>query len=205
MKHHSIRTAALAGVLAIVWIAIAQAQRDDEPFSLSVQSDLESPQPLPAVAAEHFQIPLETPAWAWTIGYRSRTLVSSVTSYEFGMPAGVVPAWSPLSRLDFPLNSLWHGLGIGLQGPKREFHFEWLMPQQGIDGELADYDWCPPNPDGSYTDLGYCKQRWTEGQMLDLSWKSKWSNTFFACRSKSGRWEDSAGSGSTSCAMTYDR
>lgn len=87
--------------------------------------------------------------------------------------------WSPLSRLVFPLNSSWHGLKFGLEGPNREIHFEWLVPQQGIDGELADYDWDPPNPDGSFTDLGYCKQRWTEGQMLDLGFKLRLSDSLF--------------------------
>jgi len=102
----------------------------------------------------------------WTIDYRFRTLFDSSTSYEFGTPPFYDSQYTPLSRLNFPLDSYWHGIQLGLQKPTWDIHLEWLFPQQGIQGNLADYDWQIPNHD--FTDLGYADTRWTDGQMLDL-------------------------------------
>ncbi len=103
----------------------------------------------------------------WTIDYRFRSLVGSRTSYEFGTPDPPPYGWTPLSQLNFPLDSYWHGIGIGVERPTWAIRFEWLFPQQGIEGNLSDYDWqIPGDP---FTDLGYAQQRWTDGQMLDLS------------------------------------
>lgn len=102
----------------------------------------------------------------WTIDYRFRTLFDSSTTYEFGMPSGIDPQYTPVSRLHFPLNSYWHGIQLGLQKPTWDVHMEWLFPQQGIHGTMEDYDWRYPNHD--FTDLGYMDERWTDGQMLDL-------------------------------------
>lgn len=107
----------------------------------------------------------------WTIDFRCRTLFSSNTSYEFGTPPEVTPGWAPLSRLNFALNSTWFGFQIAKETPKWAFQFEWLMAGECIDGGLADYDWNPPNADGSFTDLGFARERFTEGQMLDINLK----------------------------------
>jgi hypothetical protein len=40
--------------------------------------------------------------------------------------------------------------------------------QEDVQGRFSDYDWVPPNPDSSFTDLGFSEQRWINGQMLDL-------------------------------------
>jgi hypothetical protein len=105
----------------------------------------------------------------WSIEYRFRAFASSSTSYEFGTP-DVSPGWSPRSRLNLSLNSCWHGLRAEIKRPTWALHYEWMMPQQGIQGDAAEYGWNPPNANGSYTDLGYMTERWSGayGQMMDL-------------------------------------
>jgi hypothetical protein len=103
----------------------------------------------------------------WTVDYRFRSLQNSYTSYEFGTPDPPPTGWTPLSRLAFPLDSTWHGVQVELQKPTWDVRCELLFPQHGIHGNLADYDW--QNPGETFTDLGYAQQRWTDGQMLDLS------------------------------------
>jgi hypothetical protein len=100
----------------------------------------------------------------WTIDYRFRALCDSKTSYEFGEPDG----WSPLSQLNFSLNSCWQGLEVGLRDPDWAVHVEWLTPvQRGIQGEVSDWDW--QDPQAPFTDLGYAREQWIEGQMLDAA------------------------------------
>jgi hypothetical protein len=103
------------------------------------------------------------------LDYRIRSVVDSHTSYEFGTPEPPPDGWTPLSRLVFPLDSFWHGVEAGLEGSSWAVRVEWLTPMQSrIQGDLEDYDWYPPNADGSFTDLGVARQRWTDAQMLDL-------------------------------------
>lgn len=54
------------------------------------------------------------PSRVWTIDYRLRSVSNSHTSYEFGTSEVPPAGWTPLSRLDFPLNSFWHGLEVGM-------------------------------------------------------------------------------------------
>lgn len=104
------------------------------------------------------------------LDYRLRWLTDSHTSYEFGTPELPPDGWTPLSRLVFSLNSLWHGVSVGWERPGWNLRFEWLTPmQRRVQGDLEDYDWLPPNPDGSFTDLGVMRERWTDAQMLDLA------------------------------------
>jgi hypothetical protein len=112
----------------------------------------------------------ELPCRMWTIDYRFRSVCAANTAYEFGTPEPPPTGWSPLSRLDFPLNSLWHGLRVGVEQPNWCVQFEWMMPQQGIQGDLSDYDWNPANSNGSYSDLGFAQERWSGawGQMMDF-------------------------------------
>jgi len=109
----------------------------------------------------------------WTIDFRCRTFCSSMTSYEFGTAPKDPAEWAPLSRLNFSLNSTWYGLQLAKETPNWGCRLEWMMAGQHIEGGLADYDWVPPNPDGSFTDLGYMRERFTEGQMLDIEFKCK--------------------------------
>lgn len=116
------------------------------------------------------------PIWHWNIDYHCRSFCGSGTSYEFGTPDPPPTGWAPLSRLNFPINSLWHGLRAGIQEPTWGAHFEWMMPQQGIQGQMSDYDWAPPNPDGSYTDLGFTDERWIDGQFIDFGLDYQWTD-----------------------------
>lgn len=118
---------------------------------------------------------VEQPLWStatppeelWTFRYQTRWLTNSVTSYEFGVPEGYEPCWSPLSRLEFPINALWHGFQVGLQRSQWEIQFEWLTPvNDHIQGNLEDRDWQTPGAD--FTDLGVAPERWISGQMLNL-------------------------------------
>jgi hypothetical protein len=113
----------------------------------------------------------------WAIDFRCRTFCSSMTSYEFGtppnMPPTLPPEWAPVSRLNFPLDSCWYGLQLAKEAPNWCFRLEWMMAGRYIEGELADFDWYPPNPDGSFTDLGFARERFTEGQMIDVNFKRK--------------------------------
>jgi hypothetical protein len=104
------------------------------------------------------------------IDYRFRSLNNGSTSYEFGTSEAPPEGWAPLSRLDFSLDSVWHGLELRLEQPVWEVHVEWLTPvHDGVKGTLYDYDWLPPNPDSSFTDLGVMRERWISGQMLDIN------------------------------------
>jgi hypothetical protein len=105
----------------------------------------------------------------WTLDYRCRAFCSSFTAYEFGTPPDLAPSHSPLSRLIFSLNSCWHGLMLAKETPTWGVQFEWLMAGQYIQGDLEDYDW--RYADRDFTDLGYMRERWTEGQMLDFTYK----------------------------------
>ena len=104
----------------------------------------------------------------WAIDFRCRGFIGSSTSFEFGTPPDYSEQWAPLSRLDFSLNSCWYGLYLGIERPTWAFHLEWMMAGNNIDGIMSDFDWSPPNPDGSFTDLGFTREEFTEGQMLDV-------------------------------------
>lgn len=110
----------------------------------------------------------------WTLDFQCRTICSSNTSYEFGMPATppeIPVGWAPLSQLNFSLNSCWYGLKLAKETPKWGIQFEWLMAGEYIDGGLTDFDWVPPNSDGSFTHLGILRERFNDGQMLDFEFK----------------------------------
>jgi hypothetical protein len=112
----------------------------------------------------------DKPCRVWTIDYRFRTFFASGTSRESGTAQPPPIGWTPAERLNLALNSDWHGLRIGVGEPTWGVQFEWMMPQQGIQGGLEDYEWNPPNRDGSYTDLGLTTPRWSGGfgQYIDF-------------------------------------
>jgi hypothetical protein len=104
----------------------------------------------------------------WSIDYRARQLHNSVTSYEFGMPEYEPQHWSPLSRLVFDMDSTWHGLQIQRRTEKTDLRFEWLTPMgNNINGNMNDFDWMIPG--AGFTDLGITRERWNDGQMIDLN------------------------------------
>jgi hypothetical protein len=106
----------------------------------------------------------------WSIDYRVRWLFESHTAYQFGtLPTDPIP-YAPLSKLDWSLNSPWHGLQVGWQKPNIGIHFEWLAPQNKvIDGEMADFDWLTPTQPDQVDSLTHSSLRWYDGQMLDVS------------------------------------
>ncbi|NLS94118.1 MAG: hypothetical protein GXX96_18315 [Planctomycetaceae bacterium] len=115
----------------------------------------------------------------WAVDYRVRPMLESFTSYEFGDPNLL---YAPLSKLDFAMDSTWHGFQIGVELPNWHVHFEWLMPMDDhIDGNMADYDWNidEPRDDPSRLDsLTLSSERWNEGQMLELGTEFKLTNSF---------------------------
>ena len=101
------------------------------------------------------------------------------------MPARDYPdPFAPISRLDFALDSTWHGLRIGVGEPEWRMHFEWLTPMfRKIDGVMADYDWNinDPTDDPSRLDsLTHSSLRWNDGQMLEWEAAYRWTDSLFA-------------------------
>lgn len=120
----------------------------------------------------------------WTIDYRVRPMFDSNTSYQFGtVPDDPDGPYAPLSKLDFALDSTWHGFQIGVEKLNWRIHFEWLTPiRQNIDGDLADYDWNiddPRNDPGRLDSLTLSPLRWHDGQMLDLGAEFKLADRLF--------------------------
>jgi hypothetical protein len=106
---------------------------------------------------------------SWTVDYRMRWLFSSHTCYEFGTPPTQSPTYAPLSRLDWSLDSPWHGLQIARKTTDWEVQFEWLAPmRRRIDGVIADYDWLTDTQPDHLDSLSASALRWNDGQMLDL-------------------------------------
>jgi hypothetical protein len=112
-----------------------------------------------------------------TIDYRLKTFLNSNTSNEIGTSPDTSPSWAPLSRLRFPINSVWQGLQVGVERPEFETHFEWLTPiGRGINGNFADFDWADGNNPTQLTDMGYAYERWNEGQSINLDLECKLSD-----------------------------
>ena len=107
----------------------------------------------------------------WTIDYRYRAMVSSGITSTFGTSTPPPAGYSPLTQLNFPINSNWHGVRVGYERPNWKAHFEWMAPQASIGGDMSDYDWnfsSPPKTEQQYTDLGFASERWVDAQMIDL-------------------------------------
>jgi hypothetical protein len=116
---------------------------------------------------------------AWTFDYRVRSMFCSRTTYEFGTsPQDPPPQYAPLSRLNWPLDSTWHGLQVGLEKPSFRAHFEWMAPMvQTMYGDMADYDWSGPDRDPA--SLSVSPQRWNDAQTLELEGAVKLTERFF--------------------------
>jgi hypothetical protein len=176
---------AVGWALLIVLLSHGQALPADEPnpdanSSLLQQESRALEQSDPGTPnQDHLWTPSPPPDRVWTIDYQFRSLSASKTVYEFGTPDPPPEGWAPLSRLEFPVSALWHGLKLGFRQPNWDVHFEWLTPMvKNIDGDLHDYDWMDPEA-GDYTDLGIMQQRWIDGQMLDLGLEIRaWKDCF---------------------------
>lgn len=82
----------------------------------------------------------------WTIELKTKLMFNSHTSYEFGDPDN--PELSPLSRLEFPLDSFWVGFEARRQLGRLSLGVEFLsnVLAQGS-GMMKDSDWeYPENP-----------------------------------------------------------
>ena len=120
----------------------------------------------------------------WTVDYRAQQMFDSSTSYEFGTPEWSGPGgFAPLSKLDYELDSPWHGLQVGVEMPDCRLHLGWLMPMHNsIDGQIADFDWniYPPYDDPTRLDsYTLSEERWCNGLILDWQAECKWSDSFF--------------------------
>jgi hypothetical protein len=113
----------------------------------------------------------------WTIDYRVSSMFCSRTVYEFGTGPGG-QQYAPLSRLNWSLDSVWHGLQVGIEKPNYRVHFEWLTPMdRKLSGEMSDYDW--EGPDSPPDSLSTSPERWQDGQRIDLGGEFKLTNCFF--------------------------
>jgi hypothetical protein len=113
--------------------------------------------------------PTPLPGEFWTFEVQERSMFNSRTCYQFGTPPGQSPAYAPLSKLDFALDSMWTGFQIGKQSANWGLQFSWLTPtQKSISGNLSDYDWLTPSSPDHLDSLSNSELRWNDGQMLDL-------------------------------------
>jgi len=76
----------------------------------------------------------------WSIDLRVKNFFNSHTSYEFGNP--YPPGQSPLSRLEFPLNTWWAGLEVRRSFSRFSIGLEALRNLSvETDGVFKDSDW----------------------------------------------------------------
>jgi hypothetical protein len=81
----------------------------------------------------------------WFLAPKVKRLVRSYTSFQFGNP--LQHQLNPLSRLEFPLNSWWGGVNLGVEGPRYRLEVELLaaLPGQDDIGVMRDSDWEEPD------------------------------------------------------------
>lgn len=76
----------------------------------------------------------------WSVELRLKNYFSSHTSYEFGNP--FEPYQSPLSRLEFPINSWWAGVRVKRDFSRFSVDIEMLRNiSENVDGAFKDSDW----------------------------------------------------------------
>lgn len=82
----------------------------------------------------------ENTSGEWAVSAKLTWLMAAHTSYEFGNPEP--PKWSPLSRLEFPLNSWWGGLAVGRRTSRWAVNLEVLTNlSREAQGAMKDTDW----------------------------------------------------------------
>ncbi len=98
-------------------------------FAASAESASTDPMLSPAV-----------PARPWSVELKTLCLFQSHTSYEFGNP--FPPYQSPLSRLEFPLDSWWAGASARREFSRFSIGLEAFRNLSGMTGGvMADSDW----------------------------------------------------------------
>ena len=76
----------------------------------------------------------------FSVEAKVRRLLDSYTSYEFGNP--FPPYQAPLSRLEFPLDSWWGGIGLTASFSRFSVGVEALKSLSSeADGKMSDSDW----------------------------------------------------------------
>jgi hypothetical protein len=102
------------------------------------------------------------------------------TSFQFGGSSPLTGPYTPISKLDYSLDSTWTGLRVGVQRCNWDIHFEWLTPMvRSIDRGMKDYDWNIDDPRNDPTrldSLSHSKTRWNDGQKLELEADYKYSD-----------------------------
>lgn len=102
----------------------------------------------------------------WSLGLLTKRLVDSHTSYEFGNP--FPPYQTPLSRLEFPLDSWW--LGGGLKGSYRRLGLE-IKALRSIAGDtpghMEDSDWDDDVRPDTQTVYSHSENYLEPGYMVD--------------------------------------
>lgn len=109
----------------------------------------------------------------WSAAPTVKRFFRSHTSYEFGDPFD--RRISPLSRLEFPLNSWWGGVRLGALGPRFSFDLELLaaLPGQDDIGAMRDSDW--ENGDHSQVKTTYSESKTRLKQSFNLDAKAGFS------------------------------
>ena len=108
----------------------------------------------PAIAAAEGEKPA-APENTWSVELYLKRYIGSHTSYEFGNPDP--PYQSPLSRLEFPLNTWWAGGEVRRNFPRISAGLEVLRNvTRESDGSFEDSDWdddTRPTVKSVYSDL----------------------------------------------------
>lgn len=83
----------------------------------------------------------ELPEPSWEFSLKQKSLFNSHTSYEFGNP--FPPGQVPLSRLEFPVNSIWGGFELRKKFSRLAVTagFMSTFTEQDTGGKLIDSDW----------------------------------------------------------------
>lgn len=92
---------------------------------------------IPAAAPAELKYP---PEKSWSVDLRVKRYFASHTSYEFGNPYS--PYQAPLSRLEFPMNTLWGGVEVRRNIRRFSVGIEAMKNLSGeSDGVFKDSDW----------------------------------------------------------------
>jgi len=111
--------------------------------------------PLSAQSAEELRQPVDP---SWQLSVKQQTLFNSHTSYEFGNPAS--PYQTPLSKLEFPVDSAWGGLEVRKQVSRFSVGAEFLTSVTDQEtGRFKDSDWADDQQPKRLTNYGETSTR----------------------------------------------
>jgi len=101
--------------------------------------------PAETVAAMDAEAAAHNATSGWTIQLKTKTFYNSRTSYEFGNP--IAPGQSPLSRLQFPMDSVWTGFEARKNAGGLSVGAEFLTSVGSQrSGTTQDSDWADAAP-----------------------------------------------------------